>query len=464
MFTTPPDRVYVVSVRPPGQSTRPRARRLDPPSVRPQPEAPMGELESAPDSSGTSRRRHAPRPPSAASSARAPRRHVPSPKAERRRAAQRKNSKQIVWIAALGSTLVGLAIGTVAYLVAKPAPAHVQHLPKPAPVATAPFECGIATPAKRLAREVEPSVPLSVAIMRDEASVIVGFASAPRRAIGMRVGLDALDSRIIFRDSGTARVTGVVPRFVSGSDDFAVDRETEMRTTSLDARDPVQLTFDGQHLRVESDSPPGAHLWSLAAEPSSNPVVERPTVSGGAVGHAIAFRENGRSGPLWFGWLRPRGEVWLKPEMVPLNAASIGKPSVAIADGRALFAISVAEAESARWSIRLALVTPGSAPLSTRPFSTSKKSPQRIAPRVAALPDERWLLQWTEGQKGQHIVRTEPLSSELQKIGSPLTVSQTGTNAGAGALASIDARTLSLFLVRDGARHELWATVLECGL
>ena len=87
---------------------------------------------------------------------------------------------------------------------------------------------------------------------------------------------------------------------------------------------------------------------------------------------------------------------------------------------------------------------------------------QSISPIAAGLPDGRWLVQWTEGASGNRRVRAQVLGANLEPVSDAMNLSQETVNAGGGALWAAGQTLVSLFLIRNGAGHELWGASLQC--
>ena len=362
--------------------------------------------------------------------------------------------------------VTGLAIGTVLYyrlaLGDARAGAAEPATPREAPKA-GPLICRVHRSPKRVATEVVRRV--AVTAVTTEEGVAIGYAATPLRARGAVVHPTHLSVRVVLRDSSPDAIVRVVPLARGGVLDFAVDRRSlpwPGEPHTVDAKRPFSISRRNGKLVIERQA--GREPTTLAVtrdglEPGP------PRVASTAYGrHLVAYRAGGSAGRVFVGWIAGTSRRLLAPVAITTPAGQVGKPSVAASDSTGIVATSIRAGPKSPWTVRLGLAEPGKAPGALEPFVVPAGGPggDSMAPRLAALDDGGWLLQWTEGRAGAHVVRAQTLDPELEPLGDPMQISPPGVNSGEGATVATEGGALSLFLVRSAARYELWATALEC--
>ena len=334
----------------------------------------------------------------------------------------------------------------------------------PSPSALAPVVevkgCVLAVPAAKLAASVERSVPPNLVTLED-GRVAVGFAAKPTHASGIIVDLKTLDARAVFDEPGQSAVRNVAPNSEANVS-FKVTRESELFASarSLDGA-PLSLlgfTKDALAKSVEGKAP--EELWATATDKVTEPRSAR-TANGH---HFVVFRRGGLQGNILAGYLGPDLSKKSELEVVPTGVRYVGTP-VAAANARAtLIAFAGRDDEAADWRIRLTSAEPPQMPRTVIDFALPAGGPGggAIAPSLAALDDDRWVLQWTEGGSGQYQVRVQQLTRDLAPVGAPVLASPKGASAGQGAVWLAGQRALSLFVLTVGGYDELWGAALEC--
>jgi hypothetical protein len=86
-----------------------------------------------------------------------------------------------------------------------------------------------------------------------------------------------------------------------------------------------------------------------------------------------------------------------------------------------------------------------------------------MSPSLAVLPDQRFLLVWTEGLPSDHEVRALTLSVDGNAVGAPLNISDKGVNAGQGqAAVTTSGRGVVAFLESFGGGFRVAVTPIAC--
>jgi hypothetical protein len=319
--------------------------------------------------------------------------------------------------------------------------------------------CALAVPAAKLAATVERSISPNLLTLAD-GRVAVGFAAKPTQASGVIVDLKTLDTQAVFDEPGESAVRNVAPSAES-SVSFRVTRENDTLVSprSIDGAPHTLLGFtkDGLAKSVGGGAPEG--LWSTATDK-----VTEARAARAEHGYLVAFRRGGLAGNILAGWLGPDLTKKSELEVVPAGVRYVGTPVVAAHPRAALLAFAGRDDENADWRIRFARAEGGQIPRAVSDFALPPGGPGggAIAPSLAALDEDRWVLQWTEGGSGQYQVRVQELTGALAPVGSPALASPKGASAGQGAVWIAGDRALSLFVLTVGGYDELWGAALEC--
>jgi hypothetical protein len=367
-----------------------------------------------------------------------------------------------LWLLSLACAGLGLGLAfSLSALSSRPSalPAAVASTPSsPVLPAHAPG-CTLLVPAAKLAPSVERSVePYFLNLSPDH--VAVGFAKTKTDAAGSVIDLNSLDQSPVFEDAGERAVLGTVPTQAEPLT-FAVDRDSGQLASphSLGGspRTVVGFSKDGLVTRVGDDS---VHLvWATPDVPRTQPRVARLGDR-----NAIVFRQGGQAGSLMVGWLDSNQQKI--GDLTALEGAPslLGTPALAAGKNAAVAAFAGRNSEQEPWRLRLLHIAPDQPARVSVEFSHPSEGAGNgaIAPTLAALGDDRWALQWTQGSSGQYRVFVQALAADLSPLGAPVASSPKGASAGQGAIWVVGERALSLYVLTVGGRDELWGTVLTC--
>jgi hypothetical protein len=328
-----------------------------------------------------------------------------------------------------------------------------------APVVT-PVACRVQAHPARLGATIDRSVtPLLEPLASGRAAL--GFAESPKKALGVVITTDTLDAEPSFQKAFDQPLRSVVPLVASGNANFfaRADSEALKNPRAVDGPKPFVIgAGESSILRAAGSDPPQA-IWPI---PPKSAVTELRVASNGA-GHLVTFRVGGLEGKEMVGFLDLEGAK--KTDLAALDTPKlVGTPFAALGKERWAVVFAARETNQDPWHVELVTGALGS----TQGTRTKFEAPPgglgggQIAPSIAALARDHWLLQWTEGKTGMYQVRTVALDPKLAPVGEALIVSPKGASSGQGALFSAGDRSVSLYVQTIGGHDELWATTLDC--
>ena len=331
--------------------------------------------------------------------------------------------------------------------------------PVPAPAPSVPPGCKLSLPAARVAPNIERSVPPYAAKIAGETALALGIAGSKTKGVGLHVDPNTLDVLSTFEEEGKDTVRGVVPLTRSGSLGFFVDRDDRALRSAhtVDEIPPFTLgVSDAGFSRVVAGST--SLVWPLAADAK---ITEPRSAALGNFGYGVTFRRGGQSGAILLGFVGSDGAQKSELAEVPSAPKFLGTPMIAGSERGALVAFAGRDTPEANWKLYVSLTQPGAAPSPAQALSAGEGG-SVISPALAALPGDRWLVQWTEGGSGQYHVHVQSFTSELAPIAQSVLVSPKGANAGQGALATFADGALTLFILTTAGHDELWGATLSC--
>jgi len=371
----------------------------------------------------------------------------------------------VMALSALSGALVVALLGLMWWRSpSKPAPtSELRPQPSSVPAPSAPKAeagCRLALPAAKIASSVERSVPPYAAKVDKGSDLALGIAETKTKGIGLRLDPSTLDVSSVFEEEGKEAVRGVVPLARSGSLTFFVDRDDHALRSAhtIDEVPPFTLgVSDAGFSRVVAGST--SVIWQLEAsakitEPRTAPLADQ--------GYGVTFRRGGKEGVIMLGFVARDGEKKSELAEIPGAPKLLGTPVIAGSSAGALIAFAGRDAPNAAWKLYVSSTKPGENPGPARELSAGSGS-GAISPALAALPGDRWLVQWTEGSSAQYHVHVQTFAADLSPIGSSIAVSPKGANAGQGALATFADGAASLFILTTAGHDELWGATLACG-
>jgi hypothetical protein len=231
-------------------------------------------------------------------------------------------------------------------------------------------------------------------------------------------------------------------RTVSGDSSFVLGEAEGKLVWGAQANDAPQTIW-----ALESDTPVEA-LRAVALEDG---------------GDAVAFRQGTA---IYLGAIHadktPMGQLSQVPGLGP----QIGSPALAVSGNTVMVVWADRAAASDPWMLRLLRWQPGEAPGAPRAFAIPPGGlgEQAMSPGIAGVLGARFLLSWTEGPVASHQVRAQTLAASGDPLGTPLTISGEGINAGQGQPAVLpDGNGLVAYMASPaGGTAEVVATPVLC--
>jgi hypothetical protein len=181
---------------------------------------------------------------------------------------------------------------------------------------------------------------------------------------------------------------------------------------------------------------------------------------------AIAFR---RAGAVWVGTAERTSILTPIGRLSPIAGLGtvVGSPAVAVNEGVVIVAWADRTNLSDPWQLRWTRFRVGDTPAPPMTFVAPPggKGQEVMSPGLAVLPGQRFLLVWTEGKTSDHEVRALTLSNDGTFIGSPLSISSAGVNAGQGqAAVTSSGRGVVAFLESFEGGFRVAVTPVACDL
>ena len=319
--------------------------------------------------------------------------------------------------------------------------------------------CHLALPAARIAASVERSVPPYAATIEKDGYLAVGIAETRSKGLGLRVDPNTLDVSAVFEEEGKDALRGVVPLSRSGALTFFVDRDDRALRSAhtIDEIPPFTLgVSDAGFSRVVAGS--ASLIWQLDSKAK---ITEPRSAQLGSYGYGVTFRRGGKSGQVLLGFVANDGERKSELAEVPGTPKFLGTPVIAGSSAGALIAFAGRDTETDAWRIFVSRASPGALPSPAREL-TAGSGGGAISPTLAALGDDQWLVQWTEGSSAQYHVHVQAFSADLSPLGRSIAVSPKGANAGQGALATFAGGAATLFILTTAGHDELWGATVAC--
>jgi hypothetical protein len=210
-------------------------------------------------------------------------------------------------------------------------------------------------------------------------------------------------------------------------------------------------------LRRGEDGATGV-VWPLSAGVRVTP----PRVASTPKGYFAAFREGGAEGQIMTLWLGSNGSAAGPAAAVQGAPKSLGTPNVALLGEQGLVLFSARGDKAEPYRVYAAIALPGQAPGVARALDLPSEGGGALAPSLAALPGDRYLVQWTDGNVGHYQVHVRIFDNALQPAGDALLVSGKGANAGQGTIVTTAHATVSFFIQTTAGHDELWGATLSC--
>ena len=324
-------------------------------------------------------------------------------------------------------------------------------------------DCSLVASAERIAPSITFNVPPIVETTPDGRALAVGFSDTATSAAGIIVDPVTRSVKYAFRKTSNERVATVVPRIANGQLTFDVAWDSDVLKDARPVAGPPAFVFghtvEGFSRQVGAARSETVWPTDIDATISGARLITVPNL-----GHAVTYRQGGKTGTIWVGWLTLDGRSRIAPFAVQTESKLVGQPNIATSGGSTLVTFAGRANDKERWQVHLFKAPADGREQSERVFGQAPDGPggDSIAPVAAGLGDGRFLLQWSEGSAGHWQVRVQMLSESLQPLGPTMNVSPPDTNAGQGVLWVNGTHAVSLFIVNAGRGAELWAASIEC--
>ncbi len=377
---------------------------------------------------------------------------APSPK---------RANKLGVWAATLGLIAAGgaAAVWFVSYRGTADDTAGAAASASLAPVtaseqAIEPPNCKVSAGPTRVGEWAQPKIRPFMRVV--SSGVAVGFGKTSRYALGLTLNPENLEVSAPFSDYATSPIASVVPMEVNGQVEFAVSRaaSTLQSQLMLEASPPfpVGMTQDGFASRTGSVD---EVLWSTDFDHISIPSVVR--MNDGTF--VVAFRSGGGRGNISMGVITPNGKAKGDLHAVDNSASRVGVPAVTT-DGQRLLVAFDSGPKHHPNGLFVGVSRAPAMPASAKSVLESEDG--AASPTAIGLARDHVLLQWTRGAPGRQNVVAQVYSPQLVPASPEISVSPTAKDAHSGVVIGTGSGALSVYMVRNGENHELWASTLTC--
>ena len=317
----------------------------------------------------------------------------------------------------------------------------------------------------RFAPGAHKSIPIELAA--SDGRLAVGYARSMTEPRGMLVDLETGESEEVHAPevAEESDVSRVVPVSRGGEVVFATSLAEENGVSAavhVAASSPFVVGFTGSHMvKLPERGGEASDLWEL--DPANKRADALQTSVVGDAGVAVAYRYDGQ---VYFGALELGGGVVNPAGVIAGSGGKVGKPSVA-SNGRDVSVVFADKppAADARIELRWARGKFGEPLRDALVVELPPGGPggDAIAPAIAALPNNRWLLMWTEGRRpGPYTLRAQTYDGRYRPVGEALRVSPGTGSFGQGSVGVVGEDAAVLFLLATSQGYEIWGTVLQC--
>lgn len=353
----------------------------------------------------------------------------------------------------LGGLLL-MAAGALVVLAFRRSEAHNARTTAPSASALAalPPTCTLSAPPSRIST-IERSVPIS-ALAQADGTIALAVADTKSTAAGWIYDPAVGEAkRRLDAPPGVGDVS-----HVTATEPLVVDRANPEFAFAQTLAPGLALGVGPTGLLRRGDDGGAGVVWPLNAGVRVTP----PRVASTPKGYFAAFREGGAEGQILTLWLGSNGGAAGPAAAVQGAPKSLGTPNVAMLGEQGLVLFSARADKAEPYRVYAAIAAPGQAPGVVRALDLPSEGGGAIAPSVAALPGDRYLVQWTDGNVGQYQVHVRILDDALRPAGDALLVSGKGANAGQGTIVTTAHATVSFFIQTTAGHDELWGATLSC--
>ncbi|WP_394831470.1 hypothetical protein LVJ94_33655 [Pendulispora rubella] len=368
-----------------------------------------------------------------------------------------------------GALVALITIGAAAkgLFVRPPAPAQKALPAAPAQPVAAPPSCNVIGPTQSVAPEVQLAGGLEAVAVRG--GIAIGFAKNANEAVVSTLDPNGLSIGVPHVSTSKEEVHRVTPN-LDGleivSSDGKRDPIASRRPSSGLA--PIDIGMaDGHLVWAARGSNEFGALWALEGDAAIDALRAVP-LNGDEKAYILAFR---RGASIWTGVIARTDD---HANYVPVTAlseakgggAQVGAPSLAVSGETARTVWADRAGGEGPWRLRSRRWVRGSespSPVESLEIPNDDAGASYISPSIVSLDGGRFLVVWSEGPALQHRVRAMTINAEGHALGSPLSISSEGANAGQGQAAVLpDGRGIVAYLAGRDGHFELMATPIDC--
>ena len=201
-------------------------------------------------------------------------------------------------------------------------------------------------------------------------------------------------------------------------------------------------------------------LWSVDGAPVE---ALRAVALPGHAGYAIAFRQGAS---IYLGALKEDKTINGELARIGSLGPQLGAPTLAAGTDHVVVAWADRTSPAVPWGVRWVKWRPGTEPgePTAFPLQSSADGAAAMAPSITSLTGGRFVIAWTEALGAQHVVKAQALDGSERPIGTTLTLSGDGVNAGEGMpVFTRDGRGAIVFLATPtGATASVVAVPVIC--
>jgi hypothetical protein len=201
-------------------------------------------------------------------------------------------------------------------------------------------------------------------------------------------------------------------------------------------------------------------LWSVDGAPVE---ALRAVALPGHAGYAIAFRQGAS---IYLGALKEDKTINGELARIGSLGPQLGAPTLAAGTDHVVVAWADRTSPAVPWGVRWVKWRPGTEPgePTAFPLQSSAEGAAAMAPSITSLTGGRFVIAWTEALGTQHVVKAQALDGSERPIGTTLTLSGDGVNAGEGMpVFTRDGRGAIVFLATPtGATASVVAVPVIC--
>jgi hypothetical protein len=358
-----------------------------------------------------------------------------------------------IGVLVLGGLLLMLAGALVVLIVRRSESTAARGAAPSASSQPLPPGCRLAQPPSRISPTIERAVPIS-AIPQGDGDILLAVADTKTTVAGWVYDVSRGEpTEKLPSPSGSGEVS-----HVTAGEPLIVDRSVTDFAFGHTLAPGLAIGVGPAGLLRRGDDGATGVVWALPAGVRVTP----PRSVAVAEGYFVAFRQGGAEGQLMTGWLKRDGSAQGELSAVSGAPKTLGTPNVAAAGRDAVALFPARGGKSEPYRIHLARAAFGQAPQPAQALDLPAEGGGALAPSLATLNDESFLVQWTDGNVGQYRVHACVLDAGFRPLGEASLISAKGANAGQGTIVVTRRAAVSFFIQTTAGHDELWGASLSC--